>query len=176
MRCILVRHCETDWNLAGRIQGRTDIPLNATGRRQAIELAKRLSDLGITHVLGSTLLRAQETAYVIAHTLGLAIRLDDRLQECAFGTIEGKTHLEIPWIRSPEYASSAPYDFRPFGGEHAEAVLTRHRSLLDEFIAAHPPHDVPLIVGHGCGLGTLLTHLGQPSKLTHEEYRDVSYF
>ena len=49
----LVRHGQTDWNLAGRLQGRTDIPLNETGREQAREVGRKLIGQDFSLILAS---------------------------------------------------------------------------------------------------------------------------
>ena len=64
-RLILVRHGRTDWNVALRYQGHSDIPLNETGRRQAMALARRLRGEGIQFACCSDLLRARQTAAAI---------------------------------------------------------------------------------------------------------------
>ncbi|HYG70238.1 MAG TPA: histidine phosphatase family protein, partial [Anaeromyxobacteraceae bacterium] len=91
-RLFLVRHGETDWNVAGRWQGQTDIPLNEAGRAQARELARRMRGEGIATIAASDLLRARETAEIVAAELGLEVRiLDHRLREQSFGAFEGLT-------------------------------------------------------------------------------------
>src|SRR5689334_7037388 len=90
----LVRHGETDWNRARRIQGLTDIPLNDTGRTQARDAAT-----GLLHqldptvpvvVAASDLARARETAEIIAETLGAQTpRLYPDLRERGYGQAEG---------------------------------------------------------------------------------------
>ena len=72
MRLLLVRHGETDWNAAGRIQGCTDTPLNARGRAQALALAGRLRDERPQRLYTSPLRRARETG-VWACVIGTAI-------------------------------------------------------------------------------------------------------
>ena len=59
---IFIRHGETDWNRAGLFQGRSDIPLNETGKEQAREAARRLANLSVSKVMVSPLKRAMETA------------------------------------------------------------------------------------------------------------------
>lgn len=86
----LVRHGQTDWNLARRIQGATDIPLNDTGRDDARRAAALLSDRTHHQVCASPLVRAHETAQIIARTLGLdEPDLHTELRERSFGEAEG---------------------------------------------------------------------------------------
>ena len=92
---IVVRHGETDWNRIRRLQGHTDIALNANGREQADRLRDALADERIAAIHASDLSRAVETARPIATRLGLPIRTDARLRERHYGVLEGKTFPEI---------------------------------------------------------------------------------
>lgn len=89
------RHGQTDWNLENRFQGHTDIPLNAHGFKQARELPPILENLGMNHIVSSDLLRAKETACVVAEALGLTLQLDPRLREAHLGQAQGLTSSEI---------------------------------------------------------------------------------
>src|SRR6476659_10216608 len=87
---ILVRHGETDWNAAGRLQGHTDRPLNDYGRTQAKRLAEQLAGDGIAAIYASDLSRARETA----ESLGLPVLVDPDLREKNWGSWEGLTSDE----------------------------------------------------------------------------------
>lgn len=75
MRIILVRHGQTKWNSEGRVQGRTDIPLNARGMAQAEAVGEWLSGRKIDAVYASPLMRAHDTAKAIADRQGVCVKL-----------------------------------------------------------------------------------------------------
>ena len=85
-----LRHGETDWNARGVSQGNVDIPLNEIGVAQAARAAEMLRGRGIRSIVSSTMSRARDTAEMAAGVLGLPVRLDDALRECAFGVQEGQ--------------------------------------------------------------------------------------
>ncbi|GAA4683570.1 histidine phosphatase family protein [Frondihabitans cladoniiphilus] len=92
----LVRHGETDWNRARRIQGSTDIPLNDLGREQAASAADLLSRRRFDAVVASPLVRAFETGSIIAERLGLPVPATlDALVERAYGEAEGMVFDEV---------------------------------------------------------------------------------
>jgi broad specificity phosphatase PhoE len=157
----LVRHGETDWNAAGRWQGQTDVPLNERGRAQARELAGRLRGAGIASIASSDLLRARETAEIVAGALGLALDLvDPALRERRFGRFEGLTRDEVA-VRHPEAWARYVADAGPAppGGESRDALLGRLLpALLGAAARLAPP---PLVVLHGGSMRALLAeHLG----------------
>jgi probable phosphoglycerate mutase len=93
---LLARHGETDDNREPiRFQGWRDTPLNETGRRQAAELAERVSHEGIASLWSSDLIRASETAEIVAARLGLDVRLDPRLREANRGRWEGRLFRDV---------------------------------------------------------------------------------
>jgi len=69
-RIIVWRHGRTEWNLAGRVQGQTDVPLDEVGREQAREAAARLASLQPTRIITSDLSRALETADELGRLAG----------------------------------------------------------------------------------------------------------
>jgi broad specificity phosphatase PhoE len=122
---LLARHGETNDNLEPiRVQGFRDTPLNETGRRQAAELAERMTDEGIASLWSSDLSRASETAQIVGRRIGLEPRLDARLREANRGEWEGHTFLDIEREQPERYAAwrRAGDRFRFPGGE----------SLLDQ--------------------------------------------
>jgi probable phosphoglycerate mutase len=97
VRLYVARHGETDWNRAGRYQGRRESDLTELGFRQASALAGRLAEEEppVTRILSSSLRRCLETARPLSERLGIAIEPDERLIEIAHGTWEGRLRDEI---------------------------------------------------------------------------------
>jgi len=141
----LIRHSETDWNIERRIQGHTDIPLNETGRTQAIGARSKLKDLNIDTIYCSPLSRALETAQILNQELNLEIVQDDRLKEWGHGIIEGRYIADITdkmWHKmhaKPEYS----------GIEPIENVFLRTKNLLCE-IKDEKLKNVLLVSHAGC--------------------------
>lgn len=139
-RTALVRHGETDWNRDGRLQGRTDIPLNDTGREQALALAQQLAGQGWAAITSSPLTRARETAQIIADVLELELLpADDDLVERNFGDAEGGNLAEL--------TARYPHGERP-GQETWAEITERGATALRRIRAEHG--DAPVIVvAHG---------------------------
>ena len=94
-RFVFLRHGQTEWNRESRIQGHTDMPLNAVGRPQAEAAAARASGQGITRIVSSPLIRALKTAAAVAERLALPIHIDGELMERKFGSFEGRVVAEV---------------------------------------------------------------------------------
>ena len=150
---LLVRHGETDWNLQRRLQGHSDTPLNERGREQARALAAELADEPIDAVYSSDLVRAHETARIVAEQHGLDVTASDDLRERHFGTWEGLHDDEIE-ARFPEAATGVIGD-----GETREAMSRRVFDALQRIAEQHPDGHV-LVVSHGGPLRTVLKHCG----------------
>ena len=92
----LVRHGETDWNAQRRIQGSTDIPLNATGRAQAATTGRLLARREWDGIYSSPLSRAFETASIIATEIGLdRPSTIDEIVERNYGAAEDKDYKRL---------------------------------------------------------------------------------
>lgn len=90
-----LRHGVTDWNRQGRFQRRTDIPLNDEGIAQAHAAARRLRNLRLDQVVASPLVRAAETAKIVAASSATPLAIDDGLIECDFGSLEGRSIADV---------------------------------------------------------------------------------
>jgi broad specificity phosphatase PhoE len=148
----LVRHGQTDWNAERRTQGWTDIPLNATGREQALAAAVELAERPVGTVISSDLSRARETAEPIAARAGVPLALEPALRERGFGVAEGMRDAEIERdFRGHLDGRWSDPDFSFEGGESRRDVYERVGAYLTELLA-DPPAGELVLVSHGGAL------------------------
>lgn len=89
MRLFVTRHGQTQYNIEVRICGRSNVKLTDKGIAQAHELAEQMRDTKIDVILSSPLIRARETAQIVADAIGAPIEVDERLAERDYGVIDG---------------------------------------------------------------------------------------
>ncbi|MBP2169680.1 putative phosphoglycerate mutase [Erwinia toletana] len=158
LQVYLVRHGETLWNAARRIQGQSDSALTAKGEQQASQVAERVKSLGITHVIASDLGRTRRTAEIIADACGCSVTLDARLRELNMGVLEQRpidelTAEEESWRKT--LVDGTEGGRIPQGESMAEMAARMHAALnacLDL-----PAGSRPLLVSHGMALGVLVS-------------------
>lgn len=153
----LIRHGQTDWNLEGRYQGQSDVPLNENGLEQARSLAKQLEGNKFTAIYSSDLKRAHQTAEPISRSLGISIRLEPRLREINQGEWEGVLVEEIKarYAKLWSQRTIDPANVRPPGGETVREVATRVYAALDDIDRLFPEGRV-LVVSHGLSIATAI--------------------
>lgn len=165
LQVYLVRHGETEWNAARRIQGQSDSPLTTLGELQAYQVARRVSTEGITHVIASDLGRTRRTAEIIADVCGCGIGYEPRLRELNMGVLEERsidslTQEEELWRK--RMVDGTP-DARIPQGESMLELGERVRAALDACLTL-PSGSRPLLVSHGIALGCLIgTIIGLPA-------------
>lgn len=170
LQVYLVRHGETVWNAARRIQGQSDSALTEKGEQQARQVGERAKSLGITHVIGSDLGRTRRTAEIIADACGCSVTLDARLRELNMGVLEQRpidslSEEEEGWRRSLVNGTA---NGRVPEGESMAELAARMQQALNACLAL-PAGSRPLLVSHGIALGVLIgTLLGLPA---HAERR-----
>ena len=122
---IIVRHGRTEFNAAGRLQGRTDNPLDEVGLAQAEAVATYLAPelLSDTLIVCSPLLRARQTATAIAQGVGASLEIDERWIELDYGAYEGLRQSEVPSNVWREWRSDS--DFAAPQGESLNQVQQR---------------------------------------------------
>ncbi|MFC5993433.1 histidine phosphatase family protein [Pseudonocardia hispaniensis] len=140
----LVRHGESTWNAAGLLQGRTaSVPLTARGRTQSARAAATLADRPVGAVFSSDLLRARQTAAVVAAVHGLPVRSVPALREQCHGSWEGR-----PAAGRAERLAAAGPDWAPPGGESARVLHSRVAAFLAGVLRDPPPGELVLVT-HG---------------------------
>jgi probable phosphoglycerate mutase len=144
---VLARHGRTGWHSPNRYAGRSDIPLDEHGRKQAEALAVWAVQQGFTGLACSTLQRARDTVAPTAAATGLTPKVDGRLRELDFGVAEGRTLAELraadPAMVERFVADPATHHF-PEGERPAEAV-ERALAALTELAAGQ---EKVLVVAH----------------------------
>lgn len=157
-KIILVRHGECKGNLEGLFRGRTDFPLNETGRRQAQSVARALKQVGLSRVFSSPLSRAMETARAIADKCKIPLEVRQGFNNMALGPWEGRPKDEILtefpeeweiWLSHPERLSLP-------GSESLSDVQRRAVANLDFLVRKYPGETIA-VVSHRALLKPLMT-------------------
>ena len=148
----LVRHGETEWNRTRRVQGDTDVPLNALGLRQAEALAKRIGHERFDTVYTSDLQRAAVTAATVFPDTELC--RDARLREINLGTFEGRVWQDIPEDEQAQFVVwfNGPYDQPVPGGESSDDLQTR----VGEWVESLPKTGRVIAFAHGGTISAIL--------------------
>ena len=170
----LVRHGQTDWNIARRYQGQKDIPLNEEGLRQAQQLASQLNGRPFDAIYSSDLLRALKTAEILHIGRDIPLRTDIRLREICFGEWEGEVFSEM-YAKYPERFTQSranPAIVMAPGGESVAQVAERTTSFANDVSQLYPLGKV-LVVTHGMALATLYCRAnGLPLTDAHNRIPD----
>jgi len=158
MKITTIRHGETDWNLARRIQGSNDIPLNEAGLNQAERLAKRLAGDPCDVIFTSDLQRAKKTAEIINSRHNVELITSPKLREQGFADFEGKTLTETAVFES----------FSKFMDEHAPVDLKKVGAYIDEILLSD--YKNIFIVSHFGTIRAVICHLLKLSAEQRDRY------
>ena len=154
---ICLRHGATDWNRKGLFQGRTDNPLNDDGIAQAHEAAAKLRAIEIGHVVSSPLLRAVQTAEIIANIAGRTVTLDDDLIELDFGSFEGQPVREL-MLRHGKNNAQGLVDMLPDDAERWGDVASRAIASVGLWLDRHQEQEL-LFVCHDAVMQSMAQRL-----------------
>lgn len=165
MSILFARHGETDWNIAKRVQGTTDIPLNENGRKQTELLCENLEKehVNLCRIYSSRQIRALTTAEIVGSRFHVPVKTVSGLEEMNFGLFEGHTWDEIEALYPDElkkWQSDKRYNRTP-DGESYQDLLERLFLALDR-IVEEAKEDIDsggdiLILTHGAVIMSLLT-------------------
>jgi broad specificity phosphatase PhoE len=184
----LVRHGQTSWNREEIFRGRTDIPLDETGLKQAELAGEYLKEAEIDAIYSSPLSRALETAERIARFHNLKIQPLEGIIDMSFGNWEGQAHQEIRKNDSETYRRwrEEPHLVRLPDGESLDDVRMRSMAALGEVTRKHPGKTL-ILVSHRvvnkvliCGILDLdNSHFWQiaqdPTAINLIQYRNEKY-
>ena len=159
----LIRHGQTDQNVAWRIQGQRDFPLNDTGVSQAEAAGKRLKELGISfsRIYSSPLVRALKTAEIVTEKGMEDFILDDRLKEMDYGRFEGADMKNLP-EELKEFFKDFAHNPAPEGMEQLPDLVKRLGSFLEAVkpdLLALKPNENVLISTYAIALKAALEYL-----------------
>ncbi len=173
---LYLRHGETDWNLKGRIQGHTDIPLNATGIKQAQDAANLLAGHEIHRIVSSPLIRSLKTAAIVGEYVGLPVHIDSLLKERSFGRFEGMTASEIRHQHGLSEQDIIARNLPPDAEEWSHTVA-RAKEAVQKWLADHPDENFLFVAHSGifkaltetlCGVQSR-TQTGKPCLFSHSK-------
>ena len=162
-RLVLLRHGQTEYNAANRMQGQLDTDLSELGRAQAVAAAEVLAKRQPLLIVSSDLRRAFDTAVALGERTGVPVDVDSRLRETHLGDWQGLTHLEVD-AAAPGARLAWRDDARwaPHGGESRVDVAERSVPLVAELVESQAEWGIEeadrpvVLVAHG-GLIAALT-------------------
>lgn len=161
-RLVLLRHGQTDYNVAGKMQGHLESMLTEDGLAQAALVAPVIAAMGPERVVSSDLRRAVDSAEAVAAAAGLPVKVDARLRETHLGEWQGLSVGEVEqgwpgeiavWRSDPAWA--------PPGGESRIDVVRRAIPVVDELDAEldGPEPATAVVVAHGGMIAGLVSGL-----------------
>lgn len=163
MEIYIVRHGETVWNEKKLLQGRTDIELNEHGRELARITGEALRDVHFDRVFSSPLVRAYETARLIAGTRDIEVEKCDLIKEMCFGDWEGQNMSALLKDGGQDfrYFFKQPHLYHPTAnGESFEDVCTRAGRFMTEYIEPlENTCERVMIVAHGAINKAMMMHV-----------------
>src|SRR5215831_13304409 len=161
VRLVLWRHGQTQWNVDGRFQGQSDIPLDPVGEQQAERAARLLAALQPAAIFSSDLARATATAAPLARLTGLRVIPEKDLRERFGGRWEGLTDVEIRTRYPVEHSQ-----WLPPGGEASTTVADRASAAMERIVETLAPGTLAVVVSHGAALRLGAARLlGLPEEL-----------
>jgi len=169
-RIVLWRHGQTDWNLANRFQGHSDIPLNQTGIEQARRAAPLLFGLRPSKIIASDLIRAKQTAEELANLSKLPIHIDPGLRETNGGKWEGRTGAENRADDYEKFVNWLDGNDEPAGdfGERRSEIALRAVTAIEK--ALDQETETLVVVTHG---GTARIIIGKMLGLPMTQWASI---
>ncbi|KAF8559716.1 phosphoglycerate mutase-like protein [Imleria badia] len=166
-RMYIVRHGETEWNRIHKIQGHLDVPLNETGSKQAMLVAKALKDIPFVKAFSSDLQRASKTAEcILQYHPDTVLELDESIRERYMGELQGE--IGPSKKPAPSYETTPNLVARCLAW-YLRSIVNYMTSALETGLpVSEEPHNI-LVVSHGGWIATLLLALRTNGLVTCRE-------
>lgn len=173
---VCLRHGATDWNRQGLFQGHTDNPLNDLGIAQAQEAAEKLRALEFAQIVSSPLLRAVQTAEIIANAAAKTVTVDRGLIELDFGSFEGKRVRDL-MVQHGKNNAQGLVDMLPADSEPWADCASRAMRAVGQWLDRHPEGEI-LFVCHDAVMQSMAQTMtgsffknghGRPFRFTRAE-------
>lgn len=152
----IIRHGETEWNKAKRMQGRLDSDLTEKGRRDAKLLGERIKDIEFKRMISSPSKRTLHTAQLVRGTRQIPVETDERLMEIDLGDWQGRVESEIRDLYQAAFDAywNRPESYESAGGESFYDVANRVASFLEDLEKTSSEGSV-LIITHAVAVKAL---------------------
>ncbi len=178
MKVVLIRHGQSEGNLAQVIQGQKDYPLSKKGAEQAQKAGQELKETyHFDRIYSSNLQRAAKTAEIIASYFNITeITFTEKLSELNFGSFQGRKSLELTdeekaYLNSCWENTTKHYP----GGETVEELSTRVKEVFSEITNSNAENSTILVVSHRRTLFCFLKQiLGTVPIVTDEWFKNCS--
>lgn len=171
MKLYVMRHGQTDWNKAKKLQGRSDIPLNENGIALARQVGEHLKDIPFAFAISSPLSRAMETAKLALAEREIPIYPDERIGEMSFGDWEGLAYQEngeIPEGMMDHFFRHTALYKAPPNGESFEQVIERTHDLYEELRNNPAYEDCNILISsHGAASRAFLQSVFRDGDFWH---------
>ena len=178
MPLFLVRHGQTDWNLAKRFQSTSDIPLNDTGRAQAKLIGGELRQkrLLFSRVATSPLGRAQETAQIIVAGDDVETYVDPDLIELSLGDFEGQSEADLRASMGEEFDAWRASCFTQAApnGETIFDAIVRAARALEALIAGQPTNNYLLVAHQGMNMAVMALLSGRTDLKSLSDFKQAN--
>jgi broad specificity phosphatase PhoE len=180
----IIRHGESEGNVQRILQGQADYPLTEIGKTESLELATKLQKIRFDSIFSSDLLRARQTAEILANERQTAVVTTQLLREQTFGRYDGqpieKFKTELQELLTAHARLSVEERFSNKIREDIESdeeMVGRFFTFLRETAISHVGKNV-LVISHGAMMRTLLIHLGFGTydELPPNSIQNLGYF
>ncbi len=171
---IFVRHGETEWNREKRFQGgSSDVPLSPFGRLQGQDIARVFLRDKIAMLLSSPMVRAKETAEMIASENRVQVQVVEQLRELNFGVYEGKLESELERDFGEEYRKwrESNYTLAPPGGESLADARDRAKAVIDIAFPYLTKGSVIICAHQGINMAIKAFITGDYSTVSTQQFR-----